>query len=147
MKRWWKMVICHHEHSYLDWRAILCRRRTNYVYAIFFFNIFEFGLLDFRLWTQSNFSSAWYDNQFSLFFLFFFVFFFFLPCSDDLSTSGNDAHHKWPFRLKHYFTCENCFERVDFWSRVVHIISVPKKWLWLKSVPKNWAIFFFINVP
>ena len=120
------------------------------------------------VWTQSNFSSAWYDNQISFFFVFF---------SHDLSAPDNDAYHRWLSKLKHHFSCRKCFERVIFWSRVVHTIYVSKKWLWLKRVVhtisvnkkevwlkglftlsarkrvmaqkivEEWAIVFLVNMP
>ena len=97
------------------------------------------------VWTQSNFSSAWYDNQISLFVVFFFC--FFLSCYHDLSAPGNDAYHKWLSRLKHHFSCRNCFEMVVFWSQIVHTISVSKNELWLKRYSIRWVIVFLINMP
>ena len=119
VKGWWKMAISYFKHSYLNWRAILYRKPMIYVYAAFSTHVFlNLAFLIF-VWTQSNFSSAWHDNQF--FFLFFFR-------SHDLSTLGNDAYHRWPFNLKHHSSCENCFENESsFGSRVVHIISVQRK--------------------
>ena len=94
----------------------------NLLFRHFFLNL---SFLIF-VWTRSNFSSAWYDNQ-----IFFFLLLFFFH---DLSTSSNDAYHRWFSKLKHHFSCSNCFERVFFWSRVVHTIFASKKRLWLKRV-------------
>ena len=106
------MAIFHLKYSCLNWRAIPCRRRMICVYAIFhhFLNIF-FRLSWFSFRLNSKFSSAWHDNQF--FFCSFFLFH-----SHDLSTLGNDARHTWPFRLKHLFSYEDCFERWPFGPRL-----------------------------
>ena len=122
MKRWWKMAISHLKHSYLNWRANPCRRKMIAVFHRFFQHIFlNLAFLIF-VWIQSNFSSAWHDNQ--LFFLFFFFFF----RSHGSSTLGNDMCHRWPSRSKHHSSCENCFEKgSSFGSRVVHVISIQRK--------------------
>ena len=89
----------------------------------FFFNtFFEFGFLDFCLDLIEFFKCMTWQSIF-LFFLFFFFF-----RSHDSSTSGNDACHRWLFRLKHHSLCENFFENgSSFGSRVVHIIYAQRK--------------------
>ena len=79
--------------------------------------------------TQSNFSSAWHDNQF--FFLFFYSFIFSLF---EWSTLGNVVFRGWSSSLKHLFSYEDHFERVHLLAqKVVHVIC-PKERVWLKSV-------------
>ena len=134
-----KMTVFHLKPSYLNWRVILYMRRKSYIFMqssflTFFLNL---AFLIF-VWTWSNFSSASYDNQ-----IIFFCFCFFFH---DLSTLGNNAYHRFLSRLKHHFSCRNCFERVIFWSKVCSCHSYPKKGLWLKSVPEKWTIFFLVNV-
>ena len=73
VKGWRKMSISHLKHSYLNWRANPCRRKKIAVFH-FFLNL---AFLIF-VWTQSNFSSAWHDNQFFLFFFFLFSFSWFV---------------------------------------------------------------------
>ena len=85
---WWKMAIFHLKHSYLNWRAIPCRRRMVCVYA--FFIIFLI-----YVWTQMNFSNAWYDNQFSFLFIHSFFLFF-----RGLSILGNDPCYRWSSNLE-----------------------------------------------
>ena len=73
------------------------------VYAAFFiifFNISFFWLLDSCLELIEFFKCmTWH----SIFLLFFF---------HDLSTLGNDVCHRWLSKLKHHFSCEDCF---GFW--------------------------------
>ena len=98
---------------------------------------FEFRFFDFRLDSIKFFKCMiWQSNPF-----FAFIFFY------NLSIPGNDAYHKWLSRLKHHFSCRNCFERVIFWSKGGSCHFCSKKWLWLKSVPEKWTIFFLVNVP
>ena len=128
----WKMVIYHLKHSYLNWRANPYKRKMIVVFHHFFQHIFlNLAFLIF-VWTQSNFSSAWHDNQF------FFCSFSFL--FRELSTLGNVTCRRWPSSLKHLFSCEDCFEKVGFWFAVARIISVQRK-IWLKNIPEKWAIF------
>ena len=99
------------------------------VFAIFhhFLNIF-FWLSWFSFGLNSNFSSAWHDNQFfSLFF-------------HDLSTPGNDACHRWPSRLKHLFLCKDCFGRVGFLVQSCLGHFYPKRGSWLKNISEKWVI-------
>ena len=44
-----------------------------------------------------------------------------------MSTPGNDVCHRWPSKLKHIFSCEDCFGRLAFWSKVVYIIPVQRE--------------------
>ena len=67
-----------------------------------------------------------------------FVFLFF-----DLSTSGNDACHRWFFKLKHLFSCKDCFERVGFWFEVARIIPVQRKSMaqkYFREMDNFWSI-------
>ena len=106
MKEWWKMVIFHFKHSYLNWRVIPCRRRMICVYTAFSsFSQHFFWLLDSRLDLIEFFKCMIWQSIFHFFF-----------------TSGNNACHRWPSKLKHLFSCEDCFERLAFWSKVVYII-------------------------
>ena len=114
MKGWWKMVVCHLKHSYLNWRAIPCRKRIDCVYEIFIFNTFwiwsswfSFGL---------NRISQVHDMTIKFLFLFFLSCFFFC-CFHELFTPGDDACHRWPSKLKHHFSCEIILKRVVFWSK------------------------------
>ena len=115
MKGWWKMAISHLEHSYLNWRANPSKRKRLqfFIFLIFFWiwlSWFSFGL---------NRIFQVHDMIIN------FSFFFF---SYDSSTLSNDACHRWPFRLKHHSSCENCFGKgSSFGSRVVHIIFVQRK--------------------
>ena len=89
------------------------------VFSFFFQFFFWIWLSWFFVWTQSNFSSAWHDNQF---FFFFYSFIFF-----EWSTLGNVACRGWPSSLKHLFSYEDHFERVGFWFEVARIIFAHKK--------------------
>ena len=126
---WWKMIISHLKHSYLNWRVIPCKRKKMIrVYAIFHhFSTFFYSCLD-----LIEFSSAWHDNQFL-----FFIFLLSFSRSHGLFTSGNDACHRWPSKSKHLFSCENCFERLVFWSKVVYIISIQREDHGSKVFQKN----------
>ena len=99
---------------------------------------FEFSFLDFRLDSIEFLKCMIWQSIFFSFFCFFF---------HDLFTSDNDAYHRWLLRLKHHFSCRNCFERVIFWSKGCSCHFCPKKGLWLKSVPDKWIISFLVNVP
>ena len=101
VKGWWKMVISYLKHSYLNWRANPCRKKNDCSFSSFS-NFLNLAFLIF-VWTQSNFSSAWHNNQF---FFFFYSFFFIFR---ELSTLGNIAYRKWPSSLKHLFSCEDLF--------------------------------------
>ena len=90
-----------------------------------FFHIFflEFGFLDSRLDLLEFFKCMTWQS----FFLFIVLFIFSFSCSHGLSTPGNDVCHRWPSKLKRLFSCEDCFERLVFWSNVVYIIFVQKE--------------------
>ena len=104
----------------------------------FFWHFFEFSFLDFRLDSIEFLKCMiWQSNPFFLLSLFF----------HDLSTLGNDAYHRCLSRLKHHFSCRNCFERVIFWSKGCSCHFCPKKGLWLKNIPEKWIIFFLVNMP
>ena len=117
---------------------------------------FEFSFFDFRLDSIEFFKCMiWQSNPF--FFLLLLYFF------HNLSTPGNDAYHRWLSKLKHHFSCRNCFEKVIFWSKGCSCHFIPKKglWLkrlftsflsarkglWLKSVFEKWTISFLVNIP
>ena len=93
----------------------------------FFFQIFlNLGFLIFVL-TQSNFSSAWHDNQF------FFFLSYFLICSLQATAYAIDGFPSWSTSSQ----CEDCFGRLAFWSIVVYIIYVRRKDYGLKVLPRN----------
>ena len=69
-----------------------CRKKNDCSFSSFF-NTFLVFLI--YVWTQTNFSSAWYDNQFSFSFIHSFFSFF-----HGLSTLGNDACYRWPSNLE-----------------------------------------------
>ena len=71
------MAISHLKHSYLNWRAIPYKKRNKLCLCNLLFQHFLNLAFLILVWTRSNFSSAWYDNQIS-FSCFFFLFFFFL---------------------------------------------------------------------
>ena len=138
-----KITVFHLKHSYLNWRVISCRIRTNCVYAIFFFNIFlnlaflifcfnSIEYLNCMIW-QSNFS------------VFFFVCFF--SCFYDFSTPDNDACHMGFPDWKQHFLHENCFENGCLLVQGCSCHFYPKKGLWLKSVLEKLTIFVLVNVP
>ena len=90
----------------------------------------------FRL--NSNFSSAWHDNQF--FFCSFCSFFSFF-----LSTQSNDAYHKRPSKLKHLFSCEDLFRKgLAFGLRLLVSLLSRERW-GSKVFSKNGQ--FLVNVP
>ena len=128
------MTISHFEHSYLDWRTIPCKRRNDLCFCSF--QHFFFLLLDSRL-DLVKFSECMTWQS-----IFLFCFFSFSR-SHGLSTSDNDAYHKWTSSLKHLFSYEDRFERVGLWFEVYHFC--PKKGLWLKSVFEKWVIL--VNMP
>ena len=119
VKGWWKMVISHLKHSYLNWRANPCRRKR-LQFFIFFHNFLNLVFLIF-VWTQSNYSSAWHDNQF-----------FFH--SHNMSTPNDDAYHKWPSKLKNHFSCGNCFGEGRLLVQGLFTSFLSKERVWLKSV-------------
>ena len=125
------MTIFHFKHNYLNWRVIPCRRRMVCVYAAFSsFSQHFFWLLDSRLDLVEFFKCMiWHDNQF---------FFFSLFHAHNLSTSSNNACHRWPSKLKHHFSCEDCF---GFLVQSCLYHYCQQKGLWLKSVFEKWAIF------
>ena len=125
----------HFKHSYLNWRAIPCKRRNDLRFCGFFIIFSTFFLLDslnFRL------DSTRIFQVHDMTIIFFFSSFFH---SHDLSTPDNDAYHRWPSKLKHLFSCEDCFERLAFWFKVVYIISVNKKGCGSKVFFEEWVIF------
>ena len=157
------MAIFHFKHSHLNWRAIPCRKRNELGLCNPLFQHFLNLVFLIFVWTQSNFSSAWYDNQISLS-LFFFAFFFFLSYSHDLNAPGNDAYHRWLSRLKHHFSCRNCFESVIFFCPRLFLPFLlarkgyGSKWLFIpfllvkkgyssKGILIRWVIVFLINMP
>ena len=137
VKKWWKMAISHLKYSHLDWRAILCKKRMTCVYAIFssFSQHFFLTLLIF-IWTQLEFFKCMTWQS-----IFLFAFF----RSHGLSTSSNDACHRWLSKLKHHFSCEDCFGFWLFGPKVFIPILLTKRGSWLKSISEKWAIL--VNVP
>ena len=129
------MAIYHLDHSYLNWRAIPCKENDLYLCSFSSFSQHFFWLSWFSFRLNLNFSSAWHDTQF--FFCSFFHFFH----SHDLSTPGNDARHRWPFKSKHLFSCEDYFEKVGLlvWGCSYHFC--PKKDRAQKYFFEKWVIF------
>ena len=78
-------------------------------------SFFEFGFLDFHLDSIEFLKCMIWQSNFSFCFLCFFFCFFL--CSHELSTSGDDACHRWPSRLKHHFSCGIVLKMVAFWSK------------------------------
>ena len=70
-----------------------------------------------------------------------FVFAFFR--SHGLSTSGNNACHRWLSKSKHLFSYEDCFERLAFGPKLF-IISVNKKGYGSKVFSRNGC--FLVNM-
>ena len=100
---WWKMAIFHLKHSYLNWRVIPCKKKKWFMYMQFFiiFSTF-FCFLDSYLDLIEFFKCMTWQSIFLFSFLFF----------HDLFTLGNDVCHRWLSKLKHHFSCEDCF---GFW--------------------------------
>ena len=136
------MVIFHFKHSYLNWRAIPCKRRNDLCFCSFF--VFStpsfFPWFSFRLSRIFQVHDMTINFSFVVFFCFF-LFSFFRP--HGLSTSSNDACHRWLSKLKHLFSYEDRFERVSFWFKVYHFCL--KRGLWLKSTFEKWVIL--VNMP
>ena len=91
-----------------------------------FLNIF-FWLLDPRLDLVEFFKCMSWQ-------LIFFSFF-------DLSTSGNDAYHRWPSKLKHLFSVWGLFWKVGLLVQSCLYHFCPNRGLWLKSVLEKWVFF------
>ena len=93
----------------------------------------------FRL--NSNFSSAWHDNQFFFFFFFFcFCFFFFLMvCLLRATTHIIDGLPAWSIS-SHMRTV---LKGLAFWFEVARITSVQRK-IWLKSI--FWEMGNFLSI-
>ena len=87
---WWKMVISHLKHSYLNWKVNPCRKKNGCSFSSFF-NTFWLSWFSFRL----NRIFQVHDMKIN----------FSVSCSffSDLSTLGNDACHRWPSQLKASF--------------------------------------------
>ena len=109
------MVVSYLKHSYLNWRAIPCKRRMVCVYA-FFIIFFQFTI-------GLKWISPVHDMTINFLFLLFIHFFFFFG----LPTLGNVACRRWPSSLKYLFSYEDRFEKVGFWLEVARIISVQRK--------------------
>ena len=129
------MVIFHLKPSYLNWRVIPCKRRKSCIYAIFFFDIFlNLAFLIF-VWIRSNFSSAWYDNQF-----FFFAFIiFFPPCLLRATTHTIDGFSGWS-TISHVGIV---LKGSSFGQRVVHVIFVQRKNYGSKVLLRNGQFSFW----
>ena len=102
-------------------------------FFIIFSTFFWLSWFSFRL--NSNFPSAWHDNQF--FFCFVLLFFY----SHDWFAPGNDACHRWPSKLKHLFLVWGLFWKVGLLVQGCLYHFCQQKGLWLKSVFEEWAIF------
>ena len=162
MKGWWKMTISHLKHSYLNWKAIPCRKRNKLCLCNLLFQHFLNLAFLILVWTRSNFSSAWYDNQIS-FSCFFFLFFFFLVLKTCLLWAMTHTLNGFPgwSTISHariilkgsFFFCLGLFIPfllVKKW--VMAQKGCPdrfyqqEKGLWLKRVVEEWAIVFLVNM-
>ena len=121
MKEWWKMAIFHFEHSYLNWRAIPCRKKNDLCLCSFFIIFSTFCLASWILFRLNQIFQV-HDMTINFSFIF-----FSFSRSHGLSTSGNNADHKWTSILKHLFSYEDRFKRVGFWFEVARIIFVQRK--------------------
>ena len=128
MKGWWKMIIFHFKHSYLNWRAIPYRRRMNCFYCNLFFNIFEFGLLGSHLDSIEILKCIIWQSNF--FFCLFFVFISFLLWTTTQAIGGLSD---WSITSHERIVLKG----VIFWSKGCSCHFCPKKGLWLKSVPEK----------
>ena len=97
VKGWWKMTISHLKHSYLNWRANLCRGFFFWIWLSWF----SFGL-----------NRIFQVHDMTINLSFFFLFFVLMISS----TSGNVACRRWLSSLKHLSSCENCFEKGSFFG-------------------------------
>ena len=108
-------------------------------FFIIFFNIFWLSWFSFKL------NRIFQVHDMTINFSFSFIHSSFpFSHSRGLSISGNDVCHRWPSRLRHHFSCDNCFKRVVFWLKGCSCHFYPKKRLWIKSIPEKWVIL--INV-
>ena len=115
MKGWWKITVFHLKHSYLNWRVISCRRRTNCIYAIFFSTFFEFGFLDFLF--ELNRISQVHDMTINFFY------FFSTTCLLRTTMHTIDGFIGWSTISQVGIVLKGS----SFGQRVVHVISVQKK--------------------
>ena len=128
------MAIFHFKHSYLDWRTIRYKRKNDLCFCNFSSFSQLFLLLD------SCLDSTWIFQVHDMTINFSFVIFFCFFHSHDLSTPGNDACHRWPFKLKHLFSVWGLFWKVGLLVHSCLYHFCPKRELWLKSILEKWAI-------
>ena len=112
---WWKMAISYLKHSYLNWKANPCRKIMILVFHHFSTHFWLFWF-SFRLNQNFQVQDMTINCSFVLFFLF-----------RELSTLGNVACCRWPFSLKHLFSCKDCFERVSFFGPQLFISFLSTK--------------------
>ena len=75
----------------------------------------------------------------------YFIYFFcsFFLCSHELSTPGDDACHKWPSRLKHHFSWENCFERGCLLVKGLFMSFLSKERIMAQKCSREMGNFLF----
>ena len=111
-------------------------QKKNDLYLCSFFIIF-FNISFLAFWFSFRLNQIFQVHDMTINF---FVLFF-----HDLSTPGNDICHRCPSKLKHLFSCEDCFERLAFWSKVVYIILSKERIMAQKC---SWEIGnFSISLP
>ena len=72
--------------------------------------------------------------------IFFYFFFIHFSLFFEWSTLGNDVCHRWLSKLKHHFSCEDCFGFWPFGPKVFIPILSTKRESWLKSISEKWTI-------
>ena len=117
------MAIYHLEHSYLNWRAIPCRRKMICVYAVFIIFSTFFFYCPWLFWFSIRLKQIFQVHNMTINFSFvLFLCFFF-----EWSTLGNVTCCEWPPSLKHIFSFEDRFERVGFLVQGCLYHFCPKK--------------------
>ena len=136
---WWKMAIFHFKHSYLNWRAIPCKRRNDLRFCGFFIIFSTFFFLDslnFRLDSTRIFQV--HDMTIIFFFLRFFIL---TICLLRKTMHTIDGLPSWSISSH----VRICFERVGLLVQSCLGHFCPKRGSWLKSISKKWAIL--VNMP
>ena len=65
---------------------------------------------------------------------------FSFSCFFDFSTPDNDTCHRWPSKLKHFFSMWGLFWKVGLLAQGCLGRFCPKRGSWLKSISKKWVI-------
>ena len=134
------MVVFHLKHSYLNWRVISCKRRTNCVYVIFFFqHFFEFCFLDFLF--KLNWISQVHDMTIKFLFLFFFSFLFLISTTFLLRATTHTIEGLLDW--KQHFSRENCFEKCYLLVQDCSCHFCPKKKVMAQKCSQEIVNFLF----